>query len=106
MKNKLLTKVSNIDELKTDLIKLFKEVFSSLTDFDDQEISKLAAEGSPGAGASFTGLSEWDSLGHLKLVMELESAFQVKVRSNFIKDIQSFQDILVFLEKSALRDNS
>ena len=98
-------KVANLDELKTDLTKIFKEVFSSLVNFNDQEISKLASEGSSGVGSPFTGLPDWDSLGHLKLVMELESAFQVKVRSNVIKDLKSFQDILIFLEKATIRDN-
>ena len=44
-------------------------------------------------------VSIWDSLGHIKLAMALETTFGVTIDSGVLYEIRSFSDILMFLER-------
>jgi len=44
-------------------------------------------------------VSTWDSLGHIKLAMALETTFSVTIDSGVLYEIRNFGDILMFLER-------
>ena len=45
------------------------------------------------------GMDEWDSMAHLLLVSEVESAFDVMISDDDIMEIQTFGDIKKVLRK-------
>ena len=46
---------------------------------------------------TYRGIAEWDSLGHMKLVSEIETAFEIMLETQDVLDMSSFlraQEIL------------
>ena len=41
----------------------------------------------------------WDSIGHLQLVMNLESDFGVKLKTDEIKNIKGVEDCIQLMQK-------
>lgn len=44
-------------------------------------------------------VEQWDSLGHLNLILELEEAFDISLDTDDIINIKSIQDIISVLAK-------
>jgi len=44
--------------------------------------------------SSIGSLKNWDSLGHLNLMLEIESKFNIKFTTNQITSIKSIKDII------------
>ena len=44
-------------------------------------------------------ITEWDSLGHINLIMELEEEFNIKFQINEIISITGVNDLLNLIEK-------
>ena len=48
--------------------------------------------------ASVDGLSQWDSLRHLELMLALESAFSLRISTDTMLELLSLQNIEAFVE--------
>jgi len=67
-----------------ELISLIKNVFSSTSDYSNDKIMSLGLD----------DCDDWDSLGHLRLIMEVEAHFGVSVKSTQVADLVSVNAIL------------
>ena len=70
--------------------KKLKNVLAKILLIDEKEISD---------SMSRKNLKEWDSMAHLMLVSELESAFKVTLDDEDIMEIQTVADIKKILKK-------
>lgn len=61
--------------------------------FDDDEL-EVTAE------TTAADVEEWDSLMHVTLILEIESAFQVRFSSGDVANLQSVGDLCALIEKS------
>lgn len=67
-----------------------KEIFAKVFLIDQNEVNdKLARR----------DLEEWDSMGHLMLISEIESAFNVFINDDDIVKIKTLRDIKKVLRK-------
>ena len=73
-------------ELEKQLRKLFSETFNVPEE-------KITLSTKPST------LEEWDSLGQLRLFMNMESEFQTSFHVNEIKDLNSFEMLLNHLKE-------
>lgn len=71
----------------TKLIEIFTNIFPSL-DSKNFDFQKNRAD-----------FENWDSLTHMQLVSEIESAFKISFDMDEIVDINSPQDLVVLIEK-------
>ena len=56
----------------------------------------------PGRDFSPDDLEQWDSLTHIKLIMELEMAYGISIGPDDIPDLySSFQAVAAYIERSA-----
>ncbi len=68
----------------------YKQIFSSVFSIkEDYDFKKL----------KYQDIPEWDSIGHMTLVSELESAFSISIETDDIVDFSSFQKGIEILEK-------
>ena len=51
------------------------------------------------ADAGVGSIEKWDSLGHLELMLALESTFDVHISSQAMLDLQSVEAITAFLQR-------
>jgi acyl carrier protein len=65
--------------------KELKRVFSQTFNIPEEKISAETAR---------LKLQEWDSLGHLRLIMEIETAFGISFLMEEVTGLDSFQKIL------------
>jgi|SaaInlStandDraft_4_1057021.scaffolds.fasta_scaffold95327_1 acyl carrier protein len=72
------------DELKDNIFSVLSLVISNDNLSNKEDIMNL------GMG----DFSEWDSFGHLRIVMELESSLDIKFNSEEIFDIRTISDII------------
>jgi acyl carrier protein len=70
--------------------KKLKEILAKVLLIDESQISD---------GMSRKTVKEWDSMAHLMLVSELESAFEVTMDDDDIMKIQTVADIKKTLQK-------
>jgi acyl carrier protein len=70
--------------------KKLKEILAKVLLIDESQISD---------GMSRKTVKEWDSMAHLMLVSELESAFEVTMDDDDIMEIQTVADIKKTLQK-------
>jgi acyl carrier protein len=70
--------------------KKLKEILATVLLIDESQISD---------GMSRKTVKEWDSMAHLMLVSELESAFEVTMDDDDIMKIQTVADIKKTLQK-------
>lgn len=73
-----------------DVDKKLKDIISKVLLIDEQQISDEMSR---------KAVKEWDSMAHLMLVSEIESAFEVTMEDDDIMEIQTVADIKKTLEK-------
>lgn len=73
-------------ELEKQLRKLFSETFN----VPEEKITRSTRP---------SNLAEWDSLGQLRLFMNMESEFQISFHIDEIKDLNSFEMVLNRLQE-------
>jgi acyl carrier protein len=73
-------------ELENQLRKVFSETFAVPED-------KITPATQP------SNLDEWDSLGQLRLIMNVESEFRISFHIDEIKDINSFEMLLKSIQE-------
>ena len=61
--------------------------------FDDDEL-EVTVE------TTAADVEEWDSLMHVTLILEIESAFQIRFSSGDVANLQSVGDLCALIEKS------
>lgn len=44
------------------------------------------------------GISQWDSLAHVRLIMEIETAFEMKIDMEALMEIEDVGDLLAVVE--------
>jgi acyl carrier protein len=76
-------------ELENRLKKIFSETFNVPE-------KKITPETQP------ANLEEWDSLGQLRLFMNVETEFQISFHIDEIKEINSFEKLLKSIQKKEL----
>jgi acyl carrier protein len=76
---------------KLRLIQLFKEVFPSLSECDDDAIRVACVE----------KVNDWDSITSLNLLVLLEEEFNITIIDDVAPDLDSFSAILSHLEATA-----
>jgi len=77
-------------ELENKLKKLFSETFNVAEE-------KITPETQP------ANLAEWDSLGQLRLFMNMESEFQISFQIDEIKELYSFEMLLKRIMEKKLK---
>jgi len=50
--------------------------------------------------SSSNALDEWDSLNHVRIILEIEEVFNIKIHFNDISKLKSVNAIVSYLEKS------
>ena len=56
-------------------------------------------EESLGPDLEFESISEWDSIGHMNLIAELEDAFEISMEMDDIIDFSSFKKGIEIMKK-------
>ena len=68
----------------------YKQIFSSVFSLkDDYDFDKL----------NYQDIPEWDSIGHMTLVSELENEFSISIETDDIVDFSSFKKGIEILKK-------
>ena len=75
--------------MKDKLLKLFRETFSE-SNFNDEDFETL----------TINSIDEWDSMGNLNLLMNVESHFSIRLTSEQLSETKSVKDILKILENN------
>ncbi|MQC26217.1 MAG: acyl carrier protein [Chloroflexi bacterium] len=71
---------------------LFDQVRSTLAEVFDVDSAEINAE------AQFGDLPKWDSMGHMDLMLALESAFGVQISAETISQLTSVPAILTHVD--------
>ena len=71
------------------LLKVFRETFSK-SNFNDEDFETL----------TINSIDEWDSMGNLNLLMNVESSFSIRLTSEQLSETKSVKDILKILENN------
>lgn len=79
--NKAESPAAHLNEVE--FIKRIKEIFPSTQDMNEAEILAL----------QFGGVQEWDSLGHLRLVVEMEGRFKKKIPYKMVPKLTSMKAV-------------
>ena len=69
-------------------IKEYSEIFKAALDIDDKKFKE---------NLKYNEIEEWDSIGHMRLVADLEEKFKISFETDDIVDFSSFnkgKDIL------------
>lgn len=53
-------------------------------------------------GLEYRGISQWDSVGHMRLIAAIESEFDVMLETDDILDMSDFQKALEILAKNGV----
>ncbi len=61
-----------------------KEVFATALDLEVEEIEEDSSQDS---------LEDWDSLGHLNLISEIEKTFKVKITMNEVTEMTTYAKV-------------
>ena len=74
----------------------YKQIFSSVFSLkDDNDFDKL----------NYQDIPEWDSIGHMTLVSELENEFSISIETDDIVDFSSFKKGIELLKKYKVNIN-
>jgi|TARA_Y100000996_G_C22367667_1_gene579678 acyl carrier protein len=74
----------------------YKQIFSSVFSLkDDYDFDKL----------NYQDIPEWDSIGHMTLVSELENEFSISIETDDIVDFSSFKKGIELLKKYKVNIN-
>ena len=74
----------------------YKQIFSSVFSLkDDYDFDKL----------NYQDIPEWDSIGHMTLVSELENEFSISIETDDIVDFSSFKKGIELLKKYKININ-
>jgi acyl carrier protein len=65
-------------------------IFRDIMDNDDLELSRTLSAGD---------IDEWDSLSHIRLIVSVERAFDVKFQSMEIGDLKNIGDLVDMLQQ-------
>ena len=74
--------------MREKLLMVFKETFPE-ADFDLKDFESL----------TINSFEEWDSMGNLNLLMNVESEFNIRLTSEQLSEIKSINEILDILKK-------
>ncbi len=65
----------------------------------DAFVAALEVEADQVPGLVYQGIAEWDSVGHMSLVAELEEAFDIMMDTDDIIDFSSYEKGIEILAK-------
>ena len=77
---------SRAADLRARLVSVFSDVFGVAIDPRESNVQR-------------TSVAEWDSIGHLRLVLELEEAFQVPLPDEEMLTVNSLRDVEAVLAR-------
>lgn len=69
---------------------VYTQIFTKLFNVENQELKNL----------KYQGIDEWDSVGHMELVSELEDAFDIEFETDDIIDFNSFEKGIEILKNN------
>ena len=64
---------------------------TNLEKYNEAFISSFNVEETALATLEYQGVKEWDSIGHMSLVSELEDAFDIEMETDDIVDFSSYE---------------
>lgn len=64
---------------------------TNLEKYNEAFISSFNVEEEALAALEYQGVKEWDSIGHMSLVSELEDAFDIEMETDDIVDFSSYE---------------
>jgi len=64
---------------------------TNLEKYNEAFISSFNVEEEALATLEYQGVKEWDSIGHMSLVSELEDAFDIEMETDDIVDFSSYE---------------
>ncbi len=64
---------------------------SNLEKYNEAFKSTLNVEEKQLAGLTYQGIKEWDSIGHMSLISELEDAFDIEMETDDIVDFSGYE---------------
>ena len=71
-------------------IKEYSEIFKAALDIDDKKFKDYL---------KYNEIEEWDSIGHMRLVADLEEKFKISFETDDIVDFSSFKKGIEILKK-------
>ena len=71
-------------------LKKYREAFINSMDLTDDMVNESLV---------YQGVDDWDSVGHMRLIMELESAFDIVMETDDIIDFSSYVKGMEILRK-------
>ena len=71
-------------------IKEYSEIFKAALDIDDKKFKE---------NLKYNEIEEWDSIGHMRLVADLEEKFKISFETDDIVDFRSFKKGIEILKK-------
>ncbi|KAA0543384.1 acyl carrier protein [Bacillus sp. BGMRC 2118] len=71
-------------------IEKYKKAFINVLDIEEDDVNEELALGKT---------SEWDSIGHMALISEIEDVFDVFIDSEWITEFNSYQSGIELLER-------
>lgn len=74
--------------MREKLVKIFKETFPDVK-FDDKDFDSF----------EINSIAQWDSMGNLNLLMNIESTFNIRLTSEELSETKSIKAILKILNK-------
>lgn len=69
--------------------KILKKIFSDILKKDVSQIND---------SSSMNNLKEWDSMAHVRIIIEVEKKFQIKINFQEAEKMKTFIEFLDFLE--------
>lgn len=74
--------------MREKLVKIFKETFPDVK-FDDKDFDSF----------EINSIAQWDSMGNLNFLMNIESTFNIRLTSEELSETKSIKAILKILNK-------
>lgn len=62
-------------------LEMYKEIFKKVFSISDEMVESL----------TFQGIEQWDSVGHMELISEIEDTFGIMIDTDDIIDFSSFE---------------
>ena len=72
---------------------------TNLEKYNEAFISAFNVEEAVLATLEYQGVKEWDSIGHMQLISELEDAFDIEMETDDIVDFSSYEKGKEILKK-------
>ena len=72
---------------------------TNLEKYNEAFISAFNVEEAALATLEYQGVKEWDSIGHMSLVSELEDAFDIEMETDDIVDFSSYEKCKEIMKK-------